>query len=207
MSVPSPTPVEKCAGSLLSPPSSPQAPAGPSRTEVNWRTPWPASRSMSPALAKADHHGSEKLRLRQEQPNNNDHKLVSDFGKSHTDQQRKNMKEDPTESMRENDLYSAKGGQRRHPYSWNQSRGPFEEAAFEENFEESVEDFYPRFIPDVTVASGDDAFSYYDDDYAMTASDLDETAPEGNAVKTAADERAEKRKMKRFRSVDIFQTI
>lgn len=202
MSVPSPTPIEQCAGSLLSPPSSPQASAGPSRTGVNWRTPWLASRSMSPNLAKADLHESEKLRLGQEQPNRNDHKPVSDFGESRAHQQRKTMKEDATESMRENESYSAKGGQRRHPYSVTQPRKAFEEAGLDESFEEGAGEFYPRFISDVTVASGDDAFSY-DEDYAMTASDLDEMAAEGNALKTAAEERAEKRKMKRFRSVNI----
>lgn len=57
---------------------------------------------------------------------------------------------------------------------------------------------FPRFVLDIKVADAENELDY-DDEYAMTASDLDENVVEGENTKTLAEVHAEGRKMKRFR--------
>lgn len=59
------------------------------------------------------------------------------------------------------------------------------------------------FLPDMHFAGGEEACDD-DEDAGWTGSDLEGTLPEEDRLKTAAEDRADKRRMKRFRSADGF---
>jgi hypothetical protein len=57
------------------------------------------------------------------------------------------------------------------------------------------------FLPDMHFAGVEEVCDD-DEDAGWTASDLEDTLPESNPPKTAAEDRADKRRMKRFRSAN-----
>lgn len=182
-------------GSLLSPPSSPQMSGRPVKPEFNRQSHGWKSRPTSPAVVEPDDIQPGKLRFGSKPPVNHDRGLTRTLGGSnvHAHRQQGNIKEESEEVQ--------------HPFrAQNQIKTGAEKAMFGENLKEASGDLYPRFIPDITVASAEDDLDD-DEEYAMTTSDLDETPTEGGVPKTAAEERADKRKMKRFRWGNRFKTL
>lgn len=61
-----------------------------------------------------------------------------------------------------------------------------------------------RFPPGIEFTGAKEALEY-DDDVGTTGSDFEGSLPEGDILKTAAEDRADKRRMKRFRFADGFE--
>lgn len=90
-------------------------------------------------------------------------------------------------------------GQRFNSDATDKAKGHGDERSLDENLERLARTgSFPRFIPDIKVANGEDELEF-EEEYPMTASDVDDQAFEGDDGKSPADIRADKRKMKRFR--------
>lgn len=158
---------------------------------------------MSPAPNKKNSVQPEKLRLRQQELGNDDDGLILKLSKGniHVHRQSGSIEAESTESMSRIGSSMAGEGQQYSSSFRHQTETGVENIALERKLQEDVGEMYASFIPGITVANAEDDLEY-DDEYAMTASDPDETPTEGGVLKTAAEERAEKRKMKRFRCVN-----
>ncbi|MCJ1466742.1 hypothetical protein MMC07_005362 [Pseudocyphellaria aurata] len=90
-------------------------------------------------------------------------------------------------------------GQRFNPDAKDKAKVRGEERSLDESLERLARTrSFPRFIPDIKVANAEDELEF-EEEYPMTASDVDDQAFEGDEGKSPAEIRAEKRKMKRFR--------
>lgn len=196
-----------CTGPLLSPPISPQM-SGCIVTsgESNWHTGWATTRSHSPFIAEIQDPivlGLDSGRT----------PAVRTEGRSLARPQDYAQPREPAESWMNTPQDLRSPVQRRivtqgQPISQDaqgQGKTHGEERFHGQDFERLARTgSFPRFIPDIKVANEEEEIDYDDED-PMTASDLDENGVERETMKTPAEARAEKRKMKRFRWVSIIK--
>ena len=192
-------------GSLLSPPISPQMSNRPVRPDFNRQSHWLTSRSMTPTFTAKDDIPTGKLHLAPKQLISRGRELNLKTAERSvlSAQQYGNVKEESVDRMDTSISEEAEQVSFRSQMQMKMQAG---ETIFDRNLKEVSGSLYPRFIPDITVATAEDDLDY-DEEFAMTVSDLDEIPTEGDVPKTAAEERAEKRKMKRFRWANRYQNV
>lgn len=190
-----------CPGSLLSPPMSPPMSGCPVKSgETDWPSDWASTRSHSPfvsldkeavfsrsEVSRAHTVGAEAGSM--VRPPKHMHNYETAEGSMATAQSR----ESPLQ------VRAAVQGERFDPDITDRTKTCGDDRSLDKNLERLARTgSFPRFIPDIKVANAEEELEY-EEEYPMTASDVDDHAFEGDDAKSPAEIRAEKRKMKRFR--------
>ena len=176
--------------------------------ETDWHPDWASTRSHSPfvsldkeavisrsEVSRAHTVGAEAGSMAQ--PPKHMHNCETTEGSMATAQ----SQESPLQ------IRAAVQGERFNPDKTDRAKTRGDDRSLDKNLERLARTgSFPRFIPDIKVANAEDELEY-EDEYPTTASDVDDHAFEGDDAKSPAEIRAEKRKMKRFRWVDIYLMI
>lgn len=191
----------RCPGSLLSPPMSPPMSGCPVKPdETDWHSDWTSTRSHSPFVSLDKNAVISRSEVSRAQtggaeagstvrPPKQMHNYETAEGSMVTAQSR----ESPLQ------IRAALQGERLNPDIKDRAKTGGDDRSLDKNLERLARTgSFPRFIPDIKVANTEEELED-EDEYPMTASDVDDHAFEGDDAKSPAEIRAEKRKMKRFR--------
>lgn len=191
-----------CTGSLLSPPISPQI-SGCAMTsdESSWHAGWTTTRPHSPFVSEIQEPRNVNLGAGLASTVHTESRsLERPQIYTHSHEPAESWINSPQAPLSLVQIRTLAQGQPVSQASQSQAKVHGEERFHSQDLERLARTgSFPRFIPDIKVENEDDID--YDDEDPMTASDLDEHGVEGETVKTPAEARAEKRKMKRFRWV------
>lgn len=191
----------RCPGSLLSPPMSPPMSGCPVKSdETDWRSDWASTRSHSPFV------GLVKETVISRSEVSRAHIVGAEAGSMVRPPKHMHNNETAEVSMattqsRESPLQirATIQGERFNLDVKDRAKTRGDDRSLDENLERLARTgSFPRFIPDIKVANAEEELEY-EEEYPMTASDVDDHAFEGDDAKSPAEIRAEKRKMKRFR--------
>lgn len=193
-------------GSLLSPPMSPPMSGCPvTSEESDWHSGWASPRSHSPFVGQAREpviSRSEVYRART--VGTEAGSVVRPHGPMDTYETAGGSMETSQSQESPVQIRAAVPGQRFNLDAKDNAKSRGDERSLDENLERLARTgSLPRFIPDIKVANAEDELEY-EEEYTMTASDVDDHTFEGDDAKPPAEVRAEKRKMKRFRWVAIY---
>lgn len=183
----------------MSPPMSPPTSGCPvTSDESDWHSGWASTRSHSPFAGQVKEPVTSRSEVSRA------HTVGTESGSMVRRQNQMHSyetAEDSTELAQSREspvqLRAAIQGQRFNLDAKEKVRG--DDRSVDENLERLARTgSFPRFIPDIKLANAEDELEY-EEEYPMTASDVDDQAFEGDDAKSPAEIRAEKRKMKRFR--------
>ena len=198
-----------CAGSLLSPPSSPQM----SRRalefdETNFEAAWMASEQNSSAFAENRNSRSVDSLDSHKQPPCASGRPILGLHEGFFSSTRStgNMKEESSEPANQSTISSTIEGWRPSSDVIGLVKADAKNGLPGSKLNRLGPDSFPRFIPDTAFTNPEDELDY-DEEYAMTASDQDEHMNEGGVSKTTSEEPVNKRKMKRFRLAHILELV
>lgn len=185
----------------MSPPMSPPMSGCPvTSDESDWHSGWASTRSHSPFAGQAQEPVTSRSEVsRAHTVGTESGSMVRRQNQMHSYETAEGSTELSQSHESPVQLRAAIQGQRSNLDAKERAKVRGDDRSVDENLERLARtESFPRFIPDIKVATAEDELEY-EEEYPMTASDVDDQAFEGDDAKSPAEIRAEKRKMKRFR--------